>query len=106
MVVRPALNFLIVIPRCFKQASFDIPLVTEVHHFADASQIAYRAVSYLRFVNEAKNVHCSLLKPKSRLAHVKPITVPRLELSAAVLAVRLDRTLREELELIIDRSVF
>ena len=34
------------------------------------------------------------------------MTVPRLELSAAVLAVRLDRTLREELEISIDRSVF
>ena len=34
------------------------------------------------------------------------MTIPRLELSAAVLAVKLDRSLREELEMKIDESVF
>ena len=34
------------------------------------------------------------------------MTIPRLELSAAVVAVKLDRKLREELEIKIDRSVF
>ncbi|XP_068691617.1 uncharacterized protein [Montipora foliosa] len=34
------------------------------------------------------------------------MTIPRLELSAAVVAVKLDRTLREEMEIKIDRSVF
>ena len=93
--------------RCLKPADFGIANVTELHHFADASQIAYGAVSYARFVSEEKNaVHCSFLVGKSRLAHVKPMTIPRLEPSAAVLAVKLDRTLREELEMKIDRSVF
>ena len=93
--------------RCIKTADFGIADVTELHHFADASQIAYGAVSYARFINEKKNtVHCSLLVGKSRLAHVKPLTIHRLELSAAVLAVKLDRTLREELEMKIDRTVF
>ena len=68
--------------------------------------MAYGAVSYLRFINEAKEIHCSFVTAKTRLAHVKPMTVPRLELSAAVLAVKLDRTLREEIEISIDRSVF
>ena len=68
--------------------------------------MAYGAVSYLRFINEAKEIHCSFVTAKTRLAHVKPMTVPRLELSAAVLAVKLDRTMREELEISIDRSVF
>ncbi|XP_068735428.1 uncharacterized protein [Montipora capricornis] len=93
--------------RCVKPSDFDVADVTELHHFADASQIAYGAVSYARFVNEEKTaVHCSFLVGKSRLAHVKPMTIPRLELSAAVVAVKLDRTLREELEIKIDGSVF
>ncbi|XP_068735424.1 uncharacterized protein [Montipora capricornis] len=93
--------------RCLKPADFGVADVTELHHFADASQIAYGAVSYARFVNKERNaVHCSFLVGKSRLAHVKPMTIPRLELSAAVVAVKLDRTLREELEIKIDRSVF
>ncbi|XP_068760402.1 uncharacterized protein [Montipora capricornis] len=97
----------ICLARCLKPAEFGVADVTELHHFADTSQIAYGAVSYARFVNEERNaVHCSFLVGKSRLAHVKPMTIPRLELSAAVVAVKLDRTLREELEIKIDRSVF
>ena len=34
------------------------------------------------------------------------MTIPTLELSAAVVAVKLDRTLRVELEMKIDKSVF
>ena len=83
----------IFLARCLKPADFGIANVTELHHFADASQIVYGAVSYGRFVSEEKNaVDCSFLVGKSRLAHVKPMTIPRLELSAAVLAVKLDRT--------------
>ena len=96
----------IVLARCLKPSSFGYADVTELHHFADASQIAYGAVSYVSFVNEDKNVLCSFLVGKSRLAHIKPMTIPRLELSAAVLAVQLDRTLREELDMSIDRSIF
>ena len=93
--------------RCLKPPDFGVADVTELHHFADASQIAYGAVSYARFVNEERNaVHCSFIVGKSRLAHVKPMTIPRLELSAAVVTVKLDRTLREKLEIKIDRSVF
>ena len=101
----PKLSY-ITIPRSFKPIDFGSPIVTEIHHCADASQMAYGAVSYLRFINEAKEIHCSFVTEKTRLAHVKAMTVPRLELSAAVLAVKLDRTLREGLEISIDRSVF
>ena len=58
----------------------------------------------MRFESGNRQVHCSLLITKSRVAHVKPI--PRLELPAAVLAVITDRALREELELTIDKSAF
>ena len=93
--------------RCLKPADFGVADVTGLHHFADASQNAHGAVSYTRFVKEERNaVHCSFLVGKVRLAHVKPMTIPMLKLSAAVVAVKMDRTLREELEMKIDRSVF
>ena len=89
-------RWLFALPK-LSQISFRSADVTELHHFADASEIAYGAVSYVRFVDEERNaVHCSFLVGKSRLAH----------LSAAVVAVKLDRTLREQLEIKIDRSVF
>ena len=60
----------------------------------------------MRFESANRQVHCSFLTSKSRLAHVKPMTTPRLELSGAVTAVRIDLALHEELELTIDKSVF
>ena len=67
--------------------------------------MAFGAVAYVRFENADGLVHCNFLVAKSRLAHVKPMTIPRLELSAAVLVVKIDRVLREELEFVIDKSI-
>ena len=78
----------------------------ELHNFADASQIAYGAVLYLRMVDVEDRIHCTFLIGKSRLAHLKPMTVPRLELSAAVLAVQLDKSVREELDVPVTQSTY
>ena len=43
---------------------------------------------------------------KSRVVPLKQITIPRLKLSAASIAVRLDKMMRRELKLPIDDSVF
>ena len=51
-----------------------------LHIFADASQIAYGVVSYLRLEDVEERIHCALLIRKSSLAHLRPMTVPRLEL--------------------------
>ena len=43
---------------------------------------------------------------RSRLAPLKITTIPRLELSAAALSVKLDVIIRRELDCQIDKSVF
>ena len=85
------------IDRCFKPVGFGRVVSQELHHFADASMDAYGACSYLRLTDECGKVHCVLLLGKSRLAPIKTMSIPRLELSAAVLSVRLDIFLRKEL---------
>ena len=40
------------------------------------------------------------------MAPVKTVTVPRLELTAATLAVEVDKQIREELDLLINRVIF
>ncbi|XP_071055024.1 uncharacterized protein [Onthophagus taurus] len=60
----------------------------EVHGFADASVSAFGAVVYLRVLNRER-VRVTLLLSKTKVAPLKSITIPGLELCAAVLLVRL-----------------
>ena len=94
------------IKRCFKPKGFERPVCVQLHHFSDASQLAYGACSYLRLVNENGFVRCSFLIGKSRLAPLKTVSIPRLELTAAVLAVKLDSMLRKELKVEITATTF
>ena len=93
------------IPRCYRPPSFESAR-TELHHFSDASERGYGAVSYLRFINDSGQTHCSIVTGKSRLAPLKSISVPRLELSAAVVAVRLNTMLDAELTIKVNKTFF
>ena len=100
----PALQH-VTIPRCYKPADFE-PVRAELHCFSDGSQIGYGAVAYLRMVSSTGDIHCSFLLGKSRVAPMKTMTIPRLELAAAVVAVKLSHFLRHELEYNLDRVTY
>ena len=51
-------------------------------------------------------MHCSLVMAKSRVTPRKMITIPRLELTSAVLSVQVARFLRRELNLVVHREFF
>ncbi|XP_055701708.1 uncharacterized protein LOC129800984 [Phlebotomus papatasi] len=92
------------VPRCF---SVNLPKahLIELHVFGDASEKAFAAVAYLRIVfDEGSDV--SLVCARSRVAPLKQMSIPRMELQAAVLCVRLAKTIREFLEVRIDNVVF
>ena len=55
------------IPRCYHSASFGQPVVVEIHHFSDASEMGYGQCSYLRLVNREGEVHCCLIFAKARV---------------------------------------
>ena len=78
------------VPRCMSPLGLNATLGgggrIELHHFADASTRAYGVVSYVRSVGDV--VNCRLIFSKARLAPMKPLSVPRLELAAATLAVK------------------
>ena len=94
------------ISRCVRPQDFGPVTSVQLHHFADASEIAYGAVTYMRLEDGAGNVHCCILMAKSRLAPIKKMTIPRLELAAATVSVTLDVMLRRELSMPIDTSWF
>lgn len=62
--------------------------VAEIHGFADASERAYAAAVYLRVSHEGE-CKVSLLTAKTKVAPLEQVSLPRLELCAGVLLVRL-----------------
>ena len=59
------------VDRCVKPPGFSEVSKVELHTFADASQIGYGAVSYLRIINTSGEVHCTFMGGRSRLAPLK-----------------------------------
>ena len=93
------------VPRCLKTHEL-AKLNVEIHSFSDAPSLAYGACSYLRLIDENDKVACSFLIGKSRVSPIKAILIPRLESTAAVLAVRLNKQMQRELILESYTSIF
>ncbi|XP_021959868.1 uncharacterized protein LOC110855787 [Folsomia candida] len=70
--------------------------VLQMHVFCDASQDAYAAVVFLRS-EVGDQVEISLLQAKARVAPLKKPTIPRLELMAALIGVRLCESVKSAL---------
>lgn len=94
------------VERCMKPLNFGEITSAQLHHFADASELGFGTVSYLLMENHRGNQHCAFVMGKARVAPVKTVTVPRLELTAATMAARMDNMLKSELDLILQESVF
>ena len=94
------------VSRCLKPTSFGCTTAAQLHHFSDASEYAYGTVSYLLLENEHGEKHCAFLMGKSRVSPLKKVTIPRLELTAAVVAVKVDKMLQQELQIPLQQSVF
>ena len=61
----------------------------DLHVFCDASQSAMAAVLYARVVRSTGKAHISLICSKTKVAPLKRMTIPRLELSAAAMLTKL-----------------
>ncbi|KAK0140258.1 hypothetical protein N1851_022806 [Merluccius polli] len=94
------------VDRCIKPESFGLTRTAELHHFCDASETGYGTASYLRLTNDKADVHVTFVLGKSRVIPLKQITIPRLELAAASLAVKVDRMLQRELHMELQVSTF
>ncbi len=86
------------VPRCVKPTDFGTVVSQEIHIFSDASVTGYGAVAYLRLCDDSDHIHCSFLMGKARLAPMKIVTIPRLELTAAAVSVRVGELLKSELD--------
>lgn len=86
-------------------ATQNVILTHELHMFCDASPQAYAAVAYWRIVHE-ESATIAFIASKSRVAPLRPVSVPRLELQGAVLACRLAATIEQEHTIKPDRRYF
>ena len=87
----------ICIRRCIKSEGFGIIKEESLHHFSDASEEGYGQSKYLRLVNVSGKIHCCISMGKSRATPKKYVTIPRLELVAAVLSMKIAALIRREL---------
>ena len=82
-----------------KPDNFGKAVNVSLHHFSDASELEHGQCSYIRMVNEISRAHCSLLLRKSGVVPKKFISIPRMELNAAVLSIEMTCPLKKELKL-------
>ena len=69
----------------------------ELHSFSDASQRAYGCCIYIRVVIKIGMIHTILVCSKARVNPKRAVTMPRLELQAAVLSVKMESSVRTAL---------
>ncbi|XP_052749789.1 uncharacterized protein LOC113520032 [Galleria mellonella] len=87
----PSIQNLIVPRRC----TVDHAISYELHGFCDSSEKAYGAVIYLRVTDNSDRIHTYFVCSKARVAPLKKLSLPRLELCAAMLLVDLLKFVKE-----------
>ena len=77
-----------------------------LHHFSDASEEGYGQVTYIRTVDKNNRIFCKIVMAKLRVTPLKFVSAPRLELTAATLAVKVPTYLKQELDITVHEEIF
>lgn len=93
------------IPRCLLVGRKQIDNVA-LHTFADASECAFGAVTYIRYSYQDGTISTNLVAAKTRVAPTTTTSIPRLELMGAVIGVRLSTRIARVLEIQMSQAVF
>ena len=93
------------LPRCFCVNACPEASI-QLHVFADASEMGFGAVCYARYSFPDGTIKVSFVMARDRVAPLKQLSIPRLELQAAVLAVRLYCVVKQELTISIEDTTF
>ena len=83
------------IPRCLSPGHEVVN--TTLHLFCDASENAYASVCYVRTKTASGEVYVRQVIAKSKVAPVKSVSIPRLELLAAVLSTTIGPSVMEKM---------
>ena len=83
--------------RCYFYNVRDQVTSLQIHGFRDSSEAAYAATVYLR-IETIKGISTQLIMSKTRVAPLTKLTIPRLELLAALILARLVQRIGEALQ--------
>ena len=87
------------VPRSYCASGWQGVIDVEIHAFGDASESGYGAAVYLRLTMSDGSVVAPLVMSRARVAPLKRVNLPRLELLGALLAARLVCFVRRALRL-------
>ncbi|XP_065079912.1 uncharacterized protein LOC135702797 [Ochlerotatus camptorhynchus] len=90
------------IPRCYRARTSPNCKDIQLHTFVDAGDNGIAAACYLRFAQDDV-VECRLVAAKTRVAPLKFLSTPRLELQAALVGARLAQSVSDALSFRISR---
>lgn len=91
------------VPRSYFQHTVNGPV--QLHVFVDASTVAYACVAYFTACGP-DGMEVALVAAKGKVAPIKVLSVPRLELNAAVLGTRLAESVISSHTFQVDRKTF
>ena len=90
---------------CYYSGKGKTVVMGTIHTFVDASEQACATVSYLRQEYDDGDVSAIFVAAKPHIAPLKVITVPRLELVAAVIGVQLSKFVGNSLDMIVKEHI-
>ena len=74
--------------------------------FSDSREEGYGQVTYLQTVDENNRIFCNVVMGKLCVTPLKFVSVPRLEPTAATLAVKVATYLKQEVDIKVDEEMF
>ncbi|GBM70954.1 hypothetical protein AVEN_40454-1, partial [Araneus ventricosus] len=96
------LSFLkdIKLPRYLKNV-YSESVIVQLHGFCDASSKAYAAVKYIHVLTDTGEIFLTFVAAKTRVAPLKQLTIPRLELCSALLLAQLYQSVISSISVLI-----
>ncbi|XP_044745195.1 uncharacterized protein LOC123307057 [Coccinella septempunctata] len=91
------------LPRCYTLNGYER---IDLHILCDASEQAFATTAYWRITRNDGTIEVVLIAAKAKVAPKKALTIPRLELQAAVIGARLAETIKREHRMEVDQTTY
>ena len=95
----------VTVPRCLKLSEEKV-VSSALHVFVDASPVAYGATAYARYIYQSGSISRRIIAAKARVAPLKVVSLPRLEMMGAIVGLRLAGSISNVLEFLIKQATF